>query len=114
MNIIAGALEMRKKTVADVMTRIDDVYMLDYNSTLDFETISEIMKTGIRHLCANVYIKKRERETTLPFILKAIQFNISYLTAKIFCLMMVISIFVELLSAIEISFVVFFIHLVYN
>ena len=46
VNIIAGALELRKKTVADVMTRIEDVYMLDYNAILDFETVSEIMKSG--------------------------------------------------------------------
>lgn len=46
VNIISGALEMRKKTVADVMTRIDDVYMLDYNRILDFETVSEIMSSG--------------------------------------------------------------------
>lgn len=46
VNIIAGALELRKKTVADIMTRIEDVYMLDYNAVLDFETVSEIMKSG--------------------------------------------------------------------
>lgn len=46
MNIIAGALELRKKTVANVMTRLEDVYMLDYNAILDFETVSEIMKSG--------------------------------------------------------------------
>lgn len=46
VNIIAGALELRKKSVADVMTRIEDVYMLDYNAVLDFETVSEIMKSG--------------------------------------------------------------------
>lgn len=37
---------MRKKTVKDVMTRIEDVYMLNYNAILDFETVSEIMKSG--------------------------------------------------------------------
>lgn len=47
VNIIAGALELRKKTVANVMTRIEDVYMLNYNSILDFETVSEIMKSGM-------------------------------------------------------------------
>lgn len=30
----------------DVMTRIEDVYMLNYNAILDFETVSEIMKSG--------------------------------------------------------------------
>jgi len=28
------------------MTRIEDVYMLNYNAVLDFETVSEIMKSG--------------------------------------------------------------------
>lgn len=46
MNIISGALELRRKTVADVMTRIEDVFMLDYEAVLDFETVSEIMKSG--------------------------------------------------------------------
>ncbi|KAE8748188.1 hypothetical protein FOCC_FOCC005025 [Frankliniella occidentalis] len=46
VNIIAGALELRKKTVADVMTKLEDVYMLPYDSILDFETVSEIMKSG--------------------------------------------------------------------
>ncbi len=45
-NIIAGALELSKKTVRDVMTKLEDVYMLDYESVLDFETMNEIMKTG--------------------------------------------------------------------
>ena len=47
VNIIAGALELRKKTVADVMTKLEDVYMLPYDAILDFETVSEIMKSGI-------------------------------------------------------------------
>lgn len=46
VNIISGALELRKKTVYDVMTRIEDVYMLSYDAILDFETVSEIMKSG--------------------------------------------------------------------
>ena len=46
VNIISGALELRKKTVSEVMTRIEDAFMLDYDSILDFETVSEIMKSG--------------------------------------------------------------------
>nr|CAD7439963.1 unnamed protein product [Timema bartmani] len=46
VNIISGALELRKKTVKEVMTRLEDIFMLDYNSVLDFETVSEIMKQG--------------------------------------------------------------------
>ena len=46
VKIITGALELSKKTVNDIMTELKDVYMLDYNVILDFNTISEIMKTG--------------------------------------------------------------------
>ncbi|KAH3789972.1 hypothetical protein DPMN_168164 [Dreissena polymorpha] len=44
--IISGALELTKKTVSDIMTPIEDVFMLDYNDILSFETMSEIMKKG--------------------------------------------------------------------
>ncbi|PRD32346.1 UNVERIFIED_CONTAM: Cnnm2 [Trichonephila clavipes] len=46
VNIISGALELRKKTVADVMTQIDDVFMITYDATLNFQTMSEIMAQG--------------------------------------------------------------------
>lgn len=46
VNIIAGALEMRRKTVGEVMTRMEDVFMLSYDTVLDFDTVSEIMKQG--------------------------------------------------------------------
>ncbi len=46
VNIISGVLELRKKTVGDIMTHIEDAYMLPLNSLLDFETITEIMKSG--------------------------------------------------------------------
>ena len=44
--IISGALTLTKKTVEDIMTPIEDVYMLDYNDILNFDTMSEIMKKG--------------------------------------------------------------------
>ncbi|GLG94335.1 metal transporter CNNM4-like [Gryllus bimaculatus] len=46
VNIIAGALEFRKKVVSDVMTKLEDVFMLSNDAILDFETVSEIMKQG--------------------------------------------------------------------
>ncbi|KAH0555068.1 hypothetical protein KQX54_015063 [Cotesia glomerata] len=66
VNIIAGALELRKKTVADVMTRIEDVYMLDYNAILDFETVSEIMKSGFSRI--PVYEGTRNNIVTMLYI----------------------------------------------
>lgn len=49
VNIISGALELRKKMVADVMTKLEDSFMLSYDTILDFETVSEIMKSGNYH-----------------------------------------------------------------
>lgn len=52
INIISGALEMRRKTVGDIMTHLEDIFMLSYDSLLDFETVSEILKQGwIIHIC---------------------------------------------------------------
>ncbi|XP_041370885.1 metal transporter CNNM4-like [Gigantopelta aegis] len=45
-NIITGALELSNKACVDIMTNIEDVYMLDINTNLDFETMSEIMEHG--------------------------------------------------------------------
>ncbi|KAL0123296.1 hypothetical protein PUN28_005675 [Cardiocondyla obscurior] len=66
VNIIAGALELRKKTVLDVMTRIEDVYMLNYNAILDFETVSEIMKSGFSRV--PVYEDVRTNIVTILYI----------------------------------------------
>lgn len=44
MNIIFGALELSQKTAQEIMTRIEDVFMLPYDALLDFETIAEIGK----------------------------------------------------------------------
>ena len=37
MNIIQGALELRTKVVEEAMTKIEDCYMVDISSTLNFE-----------------------------------------------------------------------------
>lgn len=37
VNIIQGALELSSKTVEDVMTPLEDCYMIDINATLDFD-----------------------------------------------------------------------------
>ncbi|XP_049283336.1 unextended protein isoform X2 [Anopheles funestus] len=46
VNVIAGVLELRKKTVQQVMTRLEDAYMLPIDGILDFEKIAEIMQSG--------------------------------------------------------------------
>lgn len=66
VNIISGALELRKKTAADVMTHIDDAFMLPLTATLDFETVSEIMKSGYSRI--PVYDGTEKNIVTLLYI----------------------------------------------
>lgn len=47
VNIISGALELRKKSVEDIMTRLEDIFMLPLEGTLDFEMLNDIRKQGI-------------------------------------------------------------------
>jgi metal transporter CNNM len=46
VNIISGALDLKKKTVIEIMTKLDDVFMLPYDAVLDFATMSEIRRNG--------------------------------------------------------------------
>ena len=46
MNIISGVLNYKSKTVEEVMTKLDDCYLLDILSILDFRTIASIMQSG--------------------------------------------------------------------
>ncbi|MEE6478847.1 hypothetical protein FKM82_012030 [Ascaphus truei] len=46
LNMIQGALELRIKTVEDVMTRVGDCFMLRNDAVLDFNTMSSIMESG--------------------------------------------------------------------
>ncbi|XP_058134097.1 metal transporter CNNM4 isoform X1 [Dasypus novemcinctus] len=46
LNMIQGALELRTKTVEDVMTQLQDCFMIRSDATLDFNTMSEIMESG--------------------------------------------------------------------
>ncbi|KAF7657324.1 hypothetical protein LDENG_00028680 [Lucifuga dentata] len=46
MNIIQGALELRTKTVEDVMTPLANCFMIQADAVLDFNTMSEIMESG--------------------------------------------------------------------
>lgn len=50
VNIISGALEMSKKTVSEVMTHLEDAFMLSIDAVLDFDTVSEIMKSGFSRI----------------------------------------------------------------
>ncbi|XP_069698503.1 unextended protein-like isoform X2 [Periplaneta americana] len=66
VNIISGALELKKKIVSDVMTKLEDVFMLSYDTVLDFETVSEIMKQGYSRI--PVYEGSRSNIVTVLYI----------------------------------------------
>lgn len=46
VGIISGALDLKLKTVKDVMVRLDQIYMLPSDAVLDFETMAEIEYQG--------------------------------------------------------------------
>ncbi|KAG7487070.1 metal transporter CNNM2 [Solea senegalensis] len=66
LNIIQGALELRTKTVEDVMTPLRDCFMIPGDGTLDFNTMSEIMKSGYTRI--PVYEGERSNIVDLLFV----------------------------------------------
>lgn len=50
MNIISGALKIKKVTVGSVMTKLKDVFMLDVDMIIDFAAISMIVKKGFSRI----------------------------------------------------------------
>ncbi|KAJ9597952.1 hypothetical protein L9F63_011191, partial [Diploptera punctata] len=66
VNIISGAFELKKKIVSEVMTKLEDVYMLAHDTVLDFETVSEIMKQGYSRI--PVYRGSRANIVTVLYI----------------------------------------------
>ncbi|CAL8077505.1 unnamed protein product [Orchesella dallaii] len=65
VNIISGALELKKKTVEDIMTRIEDIFMLPLEGELDFETLNEIRKQGYSRI--PIYDVERKNIVTILF-----------------------------------------------
>jgi metal transporter CNNM len=53
MSWCTGALVLKTKKVEDVMTKLEDCYMLPLHTVLDFETIAEIKEQG--YSCIPVY-----------------------------------------------------------
>ena len=49
-NLLTGALEYKDKTVADVMTTIEKVFMLDLQTRLIFPVLMEIYKSGFTRI----------------------------------------------------------------
>ncbi|EDO48694.1 predicted protein [Nematostella vectensis] len=66
MNIISGALNYRNKTVQEVMTRLEDCFLVNVNSALDFRTMAWIMQSG--HSRIPVYEDERHNVVGLLFV----------------------------------------------
>ncbi|XP_039630706.1 metal transporter CNNM1 [Polypterus senegalus] len=66
LNIIQGALELRTKTVEDVLTPLNDCFMLRSDVLLDFNTMSEIMQSGYTRI--PVYENERSNIVDILFV----------------------------------------------
>lgn len=66
VDMISGALELKRKTVLDVMTPLSDCFMLDEDAVLDFKTVTDIMHKGFTRI--PVYSKTRDNITALLFV----------------------------------------------
>lgn len=66
LNIIQGALELRTKTVEDVLTPLSDCYMLSSDAVLNFCTMSDIMQSGFTRI--PVYENDRANIVDILFV----------------------------------------------
>ncbi|XP_077437513.1 metal transporter CNNM1 [Vanacampus margaritifer] len=66
LNIIQGALELRTKTVEDVLTPLSDCYMLSSDAALDFGTMSDVMQSGFTRI--PVYENERSNIVDILFV----------------------------------------------
>uniref|UniRef100_A0A3Q1H9H1 Metal transporter n=2 Tax=Anabas testudineus TaxID=64144 RepID=A0A3Q1H9H1_ANATE len=66
LNIIQGALELRSKTVEDVLTPLSDCYMLSSDAVLDFCTMSDVMQSGFTRI--PVYENERSNIVDILFV----------------------------------------------
>jgi metal transporter CNNM len=64
VNIVTGALVLKRKTVKDVMTHLDDCYMLPIETVLNFETISELKDQGY----SRIPVYKGERSNVVHIL----------------------------------------------
>lgn len=66
LNMIQGALELRTKTVEDVMTQLHDCFMINSDAILDFNTMSEIMESGYTRI--PVYEEERSNIVDILYV----------------------------------------------
>jgi len=65
---------MKKKCVADIMTRLEDIFMLPIETILDFEVLNEIRKQGTKF--RRIYVEMKCHGATVICCNRAIT-NIS-------------------------------------
>ncbi len=58
MDIIGGALAYKQKTAKDVMTKFDDMFCINIESVLDFQTMKLIYESGFSRI--PVYEESKE------------------------------------------------------
>ncbi|XP_056322380.1 metal transporter CNNM4 isoform X2 [Danio aesculapii] len=66
LNIIQGALELRTKTVEDVMTPLGHCFMIHTDAVLDFNTMTEIMESGYTRI--PVYDSERSNIVDILYV----------------------------------------------
>ncbi|XP_067375823.1 metal transporter CNNM4 isoform X2 [Channa argus] len=66
LNMIQGALELRTKTVEDIMTPLNNCFMIHSDAVLDFNTMSEIMESGYTRI--PVYEDERSNIVDILFV----------------------------------------------
>ncbi|KAM4532004.1 metal transporter CNNM4 isoform 2-T2 [Fundulus diaphanus] len=66
LNMIQGALELRTKTVEDVMTPVANCFMIQADAVLDFNTMSEIMESGYTRI--PVYDEERSNIVDILYV----------------------------------------------
>ncbi|XP_030625321.1 metal transporter CNNM4-like [Chanos chanos] len=66
LNMIQGALELRTKTVEDIMTPLSNCFMIHADAVLDFNTMSEIMESGYTRI--PVYDEERSNIVDILYV----------------------------------------------
>lgn len=66
MNIITGALNYGNKTVQEIMTKLEDSFLISLDAVLDFKTMASIMKSG--HSRIPVYEDERYNVVGVLFV----------------------------------------------
>jgi len=66
VGIISGALKYKSKTVQEIMTPINDCFLLDEDAILDFKTMTQVIKSGYSRI--PVYSGERSNIVALLYV----------------------------------------------